>query len=143
MPLNLHITAEVLSWVMTCERTNGNEVSCAQGAVGSIGEVSLRDFFNNGLGHGVNSSRSGERVSPRASFGTGQYARLHAALLGLGTGRIALACTDFALTSDSIRDISSLTEPTCSRFQIASFTLFCARSVSTPSASAENFSSTS
>src|SRR6266567_2629718 len=57
---------------------------------------------------------------------------------------LPLVLADFALrTSDSIRDISSLTEPTRSRFQTASFTRFWAAFDSTPSARAENFSSTS
>src|SRR4029077_5375733 len=46
-------------------------------------------------------------------------------------------------TSDSIRAISSLTELTRSKFQIASLTRFCAPLDRTPSASAENFSSIS
>src|SRR5262249_48198047 len=117
------------------ERADGDEIAGSEGPLRPFRQVRLRDFFNDGLRHGsIPDSRP--RLSGRAKLGY---------LLFCISGR-GLAFADgcfFPLISAFISAMSLLTEPIFSRLQIASFNFFCADDDSTPSASAENFSSIS
>src|SRR5271154_5779181 len=128
-------------------RADGEEVSGAQRAVGAFGEVGLRDFFNDGLGHRVLPALTNSRFL--ASLGMtnlrAQVKSKHCKQCFYGRFLLFafVAAGFFVRTSAFMRAISLLTDPVFSRPQMASFSFFWAFGDSTPSASAANFSSTS
>src|SRR5215471_12227642 len=121
------------------KRTNRDKVAGTNGAIGPIDQMGLSNFLDNRLRHETSWHR--EYVRLNLTYAS-EILLLFDTLFRDRTVILAFVRSLLRI-SVSISAIKSLTEPIRSRLHTASLTRFCAGFESTPSASAENFSSIS